>query len=46
MKKYLFAVLAAMISLQAFAAVEGKWQGKLNLGTTTLSLAVRIAEGG
>ena len=35
-----------MISLQAFAAVEGKWQGKLNLGTTTLSLAVRIAEGG
>ena len=46
MKKYLFAVVAAMISLQAFAAVEGKWQGKLNLGTTTLSLAVRIAEGG
>ncbi|MGM9811925.1 MAG: alpha/beta hydrolase family protein [Muribaculaceae bacterium] len=46
MKIYLFAVLAAMISLQAFAAVEGKWQGKLNLGTTTLSLAVRIAEGG
>ena len=46
MKKYLFAVLAAMISLQAFAAVEGKWQGKLNLGTTPLSLAVRIAEGG
>ena len=46
MKKYLFAVLAAMISLQAFAAVEGKWKGKLNLGTTTLSLAVRIAEGG
>ena len=39
-------MLAAMISLQAFAAVEGKWQGKLNLGTTTLSLAVRIAEGG
>ena len=35
-----------MIWLQAFAAVEGKWQGKLNLGTTTLSLAVRIAEGG
>ena len=46
MKKYLFAVLAFMIWLQAFAAVEGKWQGKLNLGTTTLSLAVRIAEGG
>lgn len=46
MKKYLFAVLAAIISLQAFAVVEGKWQGKLNLGTTTLSLAVRIAEGG
>ena len=46
MRKIIFAVLSAIISLHAVGAVVGKWQGKLNLGTTTLSLAVRIAEGG
>ena len=46
MRKIIFAVLSAIISLHAVGAVVGKWQGKLNLGTTTLSLAVRIAEDG